>query len=199
MTAEPGLYVIGLHFLRRRKSAFIDGVGDDAAALASHMSAYVAGACPAVGLTERAMMISPAHMESRYDIVVVGARPAGAGTALLLARQGARVLMIDRGRTGTDTLSTHALMRGGVLQLARWGVLPRIVAAGTPPVRQATFIYGDDALAVAVKPRDGVDGAVRPAADRSRPHAGGCRRRSWRGCRLRRRVSPTCFADTTGG
>ena len=48
VTAEPGLYVIGLHFLRRRKSAFIDGVGDDAAALASHISAYVAGACPAV-------------------------------------------------------------------------------------------------------------------------------------------------------
>jgi putative flavoprotein involved in K+ transport len=42
------LYVIGLHFLRRRKSAFIDGVGDDAAALASHMAAYVAGVCPAV-------------------------------------------------------------------------------------------------------------------------------------------------------
>ncbi len=101
-------------------------------------------------------------MKSRYDIVVVGARPAGAGTALLLARQGASVLMIDRGRHGTDTLSTHALMRGGVLQLARWGVLPRIVAAGTPPVRQATFIYGDDALAVAVKPRDGVDALYAP-------------------------------------
>jgi len=108
------------------------------------------------------MMISPADMKSRYDIVVVGARPAGAGTALLLARQGARVLMIDRGRHGTDTLSTHALMRGGVLQLARWGVLPRIVAAGTPPVRQATFIYGDDTLAVAVKPRDGVDALYAP-------------------------------------
>jgi flavin-dependent dehydrogenase len=49
----------------------------------------------------------------RYDAVIVGARPAGAGTALLLARQGMRVLMIDRGRYGSDTLSTHALMRGG--------------------------------------------------------------------------------------
>jgi len=39
ITPEPGLYVIGLPFLRRRKSAFIDGVGDDAAALAEHIAA----------------------------------------------------------------------------------------------------------------------------------------------------------------
>lgn len=101
-------------------------------------------------------------MQSRYDVVVVGARPAGAGTALLLARQGARVLMIDRGRYGTDTLSTHALMRGGVLQLARWGVLPRIVEAGTPPVTKARFIYGDESLEVAVKPKDGVNALYAP-------------------------------------
>ena len=73
----------------------------------------------------------PGRRAGRYDLVIVGARPAGAATALILARQGARVLVIDRGRYGTDTLSTHALMRGGVLQLARWGVLPSI-AASTP-------------------------------------------------------------------
>jgi flavin-dependent dehydrogenase len=101
-------------------------------------------------------------MQSRYDVIVVGARPAGAGTALLLARQGARVLMIDRGRYGADTLSTHALMRGGVLQLARWGVLPDIVAAGTPPVTKARFIYGDEPLEVAVKPKDGVNALYAP-------------------------------------
>jgi len=99
---------------------------------------------------------------SRYDVVVVGARPAGAGTALLLARAGLRVLVIDRGRHGADTLSTHALMRGGVLQLKRWGVLPRVLAEGTPPVRRATFIYGSDELGVPVKPRDGVDALVAP-------------------------------------
>jgi putative flavoprotein involved in K+ transport len=37
ITPEPGLYVIGLHFLRRRKSSFIDGVADDAAFLAAHV------------------------------------------------------------------------------------------------------------------------------------------------------------------
>ena len=48
ITPEPGLYVLGLHFLRRRKSAFIDGVGDDARVLAVHIAAYVGGARPAV-------------------------------------------------------------------------------------------------------------------------------------------------------
>ena len=71
-----------------------------------------------------------------YDVVVVGARAAGAATAFLLARRGLRVLLVDRSRHGSDTLSTHALMRGGVLQLSRWGLLDRIVAAGTPAIRQ---------------------------------------------------------------
>jgi flavin-dependent dehydrogenase len=107
-------------------------------------------------------MTSLTDVRGRYDVVVVGARPAGAGTALLLARQGAHVLMIDRGRYGTDTLSTHALMRGGVLQLLRWGVLPRILAAGTPRVTRATFVYGGEALAVNIKARDGVDAFYAP-------------------------------------
>ena len=63
---------------------------------------------------------------------MVGARVAGAATALLLARAGLRVLLVDRGRYGTDTLSTHALMRGGVLQLWRWGLLDRVIGAGAP-------------------------------------------------------------------
>jgi putative flavoprotein involved in K+ transport len=38
----PGMYVLGLPFLRRRKSSLIDGVGDDARDLASHLRAYLA-------------------------------------------------------------------------------------------------------------------------------------------------------------
>jgi flavin-dependent dehydrogenase len=53
-----------------------------------------------------------------YDVVVVGARAAGAATAMLLARQGRQVLLVDRDRYGADTLSTHALMRGGVMLLS---------------------------------------------------------------------------------
>jgi 2-polyprenyl-6-methoxyphenol hydroxylase-like FAD-dependent oxidoreductase len=97
-----------------------------------------------------------------YDVVVVGARCAGAATALLLARQGLSVIAIDRSPYGSDTLSTHALMRAGVLQLSRWGVLGAIKAAGTPAVTRTTFHYGDEALEVAIKARDGVDALYAP-------------------------------------
>ena len=97
-----------------------------------------------------------------YDALVVGARCAGAATAMLMARQGMRVLVIDRGGYGTDTISTHALMRGGVLQLHRWGILPRLQEAGTPPVRETTFHYGDEATTVVIKPSNGVDALYAP-------------------------------------
>ena len=98
----------------------------------------------------------------RYDAAVVGARVAGAATAMLLARAGLRVLLIDRSEYGADTLSTHALMRAGVLQLHRWGVLRRVIEAGTPPVTRTTFHYGDDTVAVPIEPRHGVDRLFAP-------------------------------------
>jgi flavin-dependent dehydrogenase len=97
-----------------------------------------------------------------YDVVIAGARCAGAATAMLLARQGARVLLLDRSRYGTDTLSTHALMRGAVLQLHRWGLLPRVIAAGTPPVRSATFHLPGAVSTVLIKPRHGVEALYAP-------------------------------------
>jgi len=50
-----------------------------------------------------------------WDVIVVGARCAGSATAMLLARSGLEVLVLDAARAGSDTLSTHALMRGGVI------------------------------------------------------------------------------------
>ena len=97
-----------------------------------------------------------------YDAVVVGARAAGAATAMLLARHGLRVLVVDRSRYGADTLSTHALMRGGVLQLHRWNLLDRVIEAGTPPVRRTTFIYGTERVAITIKPCYGVDALYAP-------------------------------------
>jgi flavin-dependent dehydrogenase len=94
--------------------------------------------------------------QSRYDAVIVGARCAGAATALLLARAGARVLLIDRQGYGSDTMSTHALMRTAVLQLHRWGLLPAVMAAGTPEIRCATFHYGSEPLRIAMKSEHGV-------------------------------------------
>lgn len=100
--------------------------------------------------------------DRRYDVVIVGSRCAGAATALLLARKGLRTLVVDRGARGSDTLSTHALMRGGVLQLHRWGVLPAIVAAGTPAIRSTTFHYGDEALTLPISAHSGVDALFAP-------------------------------------
>jgi menaquinone-9 beta-reductase len=101
-------------------------------------------------------------MATNYDVVVVGARCAGAAVAMLLARAGLRVLAVDRGVYGTDTLSTHALMRAGVRQLHRWGLLPALIEAGTPPVRVAVFRYVDETLRVPIRLRDGVDALYAP-------------------------------------
>src|SRR5690349_19971909 len=97
-----------------------------------------------------------------YDVVVVGARAAGAATAHLLARSGLRVLLVDRGRYGTDTLSTHALMRGSVLQLTRWGRPARTIAAGRPQGRLATSRYADAVVPMTIKPSYGVDALYAP-------------------------------------
>src|SRR6188472_4439626 len=73
------------------------------------------------------------------DVVVVGARCAGAATALLLARSGLDVLLLDRAHLPRDTTSTHALSRGGVVLLQRWGLLDAVLESGAPPVRSVTF------------------------------------------------------------
>jgi len=86
-----------------------------------------------------------------YDVVIVGARCAGAATALLLARAGLKVLAVERQPRGSDTMSTHALMRGGVLQLRRWGLLPALAAQGTPPIQATSFHYGSESVRIAIK------------------------------------------------
>ncbi|WP_214110229.1 FAD-dependent oxidoreductase [Acrocarpospora catenulata] len=101
-------------------------------------------------------------MTHRYDAIVVGARCAGAATAMLLARAGLRVLLADRAAPGTDTLSTHALMRGGVLQLTRWGLLDGVVAAGTPAITRTSFDYGCQATTVTIRASAGVSALYAP-------------------------------------
>ena len=101
-------------------------------------------------------------MSDHYDVVIVGARVAGAGTALLLARAGLRVAVVDRARRGSDTVSTHALMRAGVMQLDRWGVLPAVRAAGTPQVHRTLFHYPGQTVQVTIRPSPGVDALYAP-------------------------------------
>ena len=90
-----------------------------------------------------------------YDVIVVGARCAGAPTAMLLARRGYRVLLVDRATFPSDTLSTHFIKPPGVAMLRRWGLLDRVVASGCPPVTRFRFDYGPVVLAGSPPPLDG--------------------------------------------
>jgi flavin-dependent dehydrogenase len=90
-----------------------------------------------------------------YDAIVVGARVAGSPTAMLLARKGHRVLLVDRATFPSDTLSTHYIHQPGVARLRRWGLLDRLVATGCPPSRQLVFDVGPFALTGSPLPSDG--------------------------------------------
>lgn len=78
-----------------------------------------------------------------YDVIVVGARCAGASLAMLLARQGLRVAMIDRAPIPSDRrLSTHLLFNSGTARLERWGLLDDLAATNCPPLETLNFDLG---------------------------------------------------------
>jgi 2-polyprenyl-6-methoxyphenol hydroxylase-like FAD-dependent oxidoreductase len=101
----------------------------------------------------------PTH---RHDVVVVGARAAGAATALLLARLGHDVVLVDRAVFPADTLSTHQIARTGVVQLRRWGLLEAVLASGAPAIRKVTFTAEGQSTTRAIKDKSGVDLLVAP-------------------------------------
>ena len=82
-----------------------------------------------------------------YDVIVIGARCAGSPTAMLLARAGYKVLVVDSATFPSDTLSTHLIHPPGVAALARWGLLDRLLATGCPPIDTYAFDVGPFALA----------------------------------------------------
>ena len=98
----------------------------------------------------------------KYDIIIVGARLAGSATAMLLARAGLRVLVIDQARFPSDTLSTHQLQVPGGALLRRWGLLERLVDAGTPGTRHVRFESAGVELAGDYPSVDGVDALHSP-------------------------------------
>ena len=97
-----------------------------------------------------------------HDVVVVGARCAGSATALLLARAGHDVLLVDKARLPSDRLSTHAIARGGVVQLRRWGLLDAVLETGAPPIRRVAFHLDGEVKRHTVKPTAGVDMLLAP-------------------------------------
>jgi flavin-dependent dehydrogenase len=99
---------------------------------------------------------------SRHDVVVVGGRVAGSATAMLLARLGHDVVVVDQASFPSDTVSTHSIARSGVVQLRRWGLLGEVLDSGAPAIRQVTFIAGGESITRTIKAKAGVDFLVAP-------------------------------------
>ncbi|MFI6987709.1 NAD(P)/FAD-dependent oxidoreductase [Nonomuraea wenchangensis] len=96
-------------------------------------------------------------MAEQADVVIAGARCAGAVAAATLARQGLRVIAVDPARFPSTTVSTHLLFAGGVAELARAGVLDRVEKIGAPRLSRA-FIGGPGHSATGgYTPVDGLD------------------------------------------
>lgn len=81
-------------------------------------------------------------MSQSYDAIVIGARCAGSPTAMLLARTGHRVLLVDRARFPSDTISSHIVQPLAAAMLRKWGLLERLVATGCPPMHKYTYDFG---------------------------------------------------------
>ena len=98
-----------------------------------------------------------------YDAIVVGARCAGAPTAMLLARKGYRVLLVDRATFPSDlVLSTHFVWQPGIARLQRWGLLDNIRASHCPPIAFFHLDLGPFTLTGAPPPAEGVTTAYSP-------------------------------------
>ena len=89
-----------------------------------------------------------------YDAAIVGARAAGAATAMLLARAGLSVVVVDRARFPSDTLSTHQVQTPGIARLRRWGLLDA-VAATTPAVQRVRLDTGSHGVTAPYPAHDG--------------------------------------------
>jgi len=65
-----------------------------------------------------------------FDAIIVGARVAGSAAAIMLARAGLRVLLVDKASFPSDTISTHIVLSGGAQVLTRTGAMGPLERAG---------------------------------------------------------------------
>ena len=113
-------------------------------------------------------------MAESYDAIVIGARCGGAPTAMLLARRGYRVLLVDRATFPSDTVSTHFIHAPGMAALERWGLRDALAATGCPAIRTYSFDFGPFTIEGSPRAVDGVDEAYcprRPVLDTMLVHA----------------------------
>ena len=97
-----------------------------------------------------------------YDAIIVGARVAGAPTAMLLARKGHRVLLVDRASFPSDTLSTILIWQRGIAKLEKWGILDTLTSTGLPANTKFTMDLGDFGLGGWGPPVDGMNESYAP-------------------------------------
>lgn len=91
-----------------------------------------------------------------YDAIIIGAGAAGTATALLLARRGYRILVLERSGIPTDKESAHLIQLPGSERLARWGLLDRLAVSGCPPISRLALDLGDAVIVGAPPARGGV-------------------------------------------
>lgn len=97
-----------------------------------------------------------------YDAIVVGARCAGSPTAMRLARAGYRVLLLDKARFPSDTLSVHYIHQPGIAALKRWGLLDAVIASNCPAVQRQTMDFGPFRISGSPPPSDGTSEGYAP-------------------------------------
>lgn len=97
-----------------------------------------------------------------YDVIVVGGRCAGASTAMLLARHGLEVLVVERARFPSDVISTHVVQHAGLACLKRWGLLEAVASTGCPPLPTLTLDFGEFEVTGTAPASDGIAAARAP-------------------------------------
>ena len=94
-----------------------------------------------------------------YDAIIIGARVAGSPTAMLLAKKGYKVLLLDRESFPSDTISTHILLPKGYSLLKKWGLADRV---NCPVVNKISFDVGPFALTGTPPPINGNAETIAP-------------------------------------
>jgi flavin-dependent dehydrogenase len=97
-----------------------------------------------------------------YDAIIVGARCSGSPLAMLLARQGHEVLLLDKASFPSDTMSTHGLKVPATARLKEWGLLDAVLASNCPAINTQQIDFGPLTLVGASPGVDGVRYLVAP-------------------------------------
>lgn len=96
------------------------------------------------------------------DVLVVGARCAGAPAAMRLAQMGHKVLLLDRAEFPSGTHSTHYIHQAGIIQLEEWGLLDEVRTCGAPEIKHMEYRNQGMNLYGWADPVAGVDSIYNP-------------------------------------